>query len=62
MTCPHCHQPIPDADVCSAAARLNSARRANPGRKRVMRRCPRCGQAYSARLMRKCKGAAACST
>ena len=62
MTCPHCHQPIPDEAIRSEAARLNSARRANPGRKRVMRLCPRCGQAHSARMMRKCKEEAACST
>ena len=56
MTCPHCSKRIPDKIVLSAAARLTRSRIQNPGRKPVMRKCPRCGQKHSAREMRKCKG------
>jgi hypothetical protein len=55
MICPHCHQPIPEDAIRSEAARLNSALRANPGRKPTMRKCPRCGQSHSARDMRRCR-------
>lgn len=56
MKCPHCRRAIPDEDVRSEAARLQAALRANPGRKPVLRTCPKCGKSHSAREMRKCKG------
>jgi predicted RNA-binding Zn-ribbon protein involved in translation (DUF1610 family) len=55
MLCPGCRKLISDQVVLSEAARLYSARRTNPGRKAVMRKCPRCGQQHSARDMRKCR-------
>lgn len=43
MTCPHCHKPISDKLVTSAAARLNALKgRGKSGRPASTERCP-CG-------------------
>jgi predicted RNA-binding Zn-ribbon protein involved in translation (DUF1610 family) len=55
MICPHCHKPLPDEDVLSAAGSISAGMAVNPGRKPVMRLCPRCGGIHSAREMRRCR-------
>lgn len=56
MTGPHCHRKIPDRALLAEAGRILRAQAKTPGRKPVMRKCPKCGVKHSAREMRRCKG------